>query len=152
MKIDLTIQSDQSCRLSASDFESIASAMASKLEMGNTADIIEVFLVANEKIRQLNKKHRGKDEATDVLSFPQKQFPAGDEQVLGTIFIAPEFVKKESKNCRELFAHGVLHLLGFDHEVDINKWEDAEEKSTSTVSPEGRMSEPRSIVGRKQTI
>ncbi|MCX6810937.1 MAG: rRNA maturation RNase YbeY [Candidatus Berkelbacteria bacterium] len=129
MKIDLTIQSDLSCGLDSQSLESVANNILEKLNLKNLKSIIEVFLVTDEKIKNLNKKHRDIDKVTDVLSFPQEQFPGDDEQVLGTIFIASKCAKNESVSCEELFVHGVLHLLGFDHDKDIENWNKAIEKT-----------------------
>jgi len=129
MKIDLTIQTDSNCSFDTESLESIANNILDKLDLKKPQSIIEVFLVTDDEIKDLNKKHRDKNEATDVLSFPQEQFPVGDEQTLGTIFIAPEFAKNEGVECKELFAHGILHLLGYDHETNKKKWEDAEAKT-----------------------
>jgi len=128
MKIDLTTEFDLNPGLDSQSLESIANDILEKLKIKNFNNLIEVFLVTNDKIRDLNKTHRKKDEATDVLSFPQEQFPAAGEQVLGTIFIAPEFAKNEEVSCEELFVHGVLHLLGYDHEANKKNWLEAEEK------------------------
>jgi len=64
---------------------------------------ISIVLVGEEKIRELNKKYRGKDEATDVLSF-------GDN--LNEIVICPAVAKKELE---KVLIHGILHLLGYEH-------------------------------------
>jgi len=69
-----------------------------------------------ERIRELNRGHRSKDTPTDVLSFPidgaQAQ-PAGTRE-LGDVVICPAY----TEDLREAVVHGVLHLVGMDHEVD----------------------------------
>ncbi|MCJ8326448.1 MAG: rRNA maturation RNase YbeY [Campylobacterales bacterium] len=85
---------------------------------------IEVIICENEYIQALNKEHRGKDSATDVLSFPL-EFDF-DNMPLGSIIISIDFVEEKAKLYKHsnddeftlLFIHGLLHLLGFDHEVD----------------------------------
>lgn len=81
-------------------------------------------LVGDYEGRSLNRHYRGKDYATNVLSFPA-ELPAGvDLPVLGDIVICVPVVQKEArlqgKDCKAHFAHltvhGVLHLLGFNHE------------------------------------
>ncbi len=85
---------------------------------------IELIITDNEGIKALNAQHRGKDSATDVLSFP-----LGEEMThtpLGAIVISKDFVEQKSKELGHtkqeeltlLFIHGLLHLLGFDHETD----------------------------------
>ncbi|PIU24449.1 rRNA maturation RNase YbeY [Candidatus Berkelbacteria bacterium CG08_land_8_20_14_0_20_39_8] len=101
----------------------MATNIFNTLKIKNKNYVIETLFVSNNEIRQLNKQHRGKDRATDVLSFPQKNFPCEKEQILGTIIIAPAFAKKENIDVAELFIHGLLHLLGFDHETNPKEWE-----------------------------
>jgi probable rRNA maturation factor len=90
---------------------------------------IELIITSNEDIAQLNLEHRGKDKATDVLSFPIESFlAAGEENTmpLGSIIISEDFVIANAKSFSHstndelslLFIHGLLHLLGYDHEVD----------------------------------
>jgi probable rRNA maturation factor len=68
------------------------------------------------RIAQLNEAHRGKPGPTDVLSFPIDELQAqeGVERELGDVIICPE----HTVDLREAIVHGVLHLLGMDHETD----------------------------------
>lgn len=94
------------------------------------ASDVSVLLCDDEEIRRLNRRWRGKDSSTNVLSFPT---PDGVARLthLGDIAIAFETVDREAREERKTFAdhlshltvHGYLHLVGFDHEVD----EEAEE-------------------------
>jgi probable rRNA maturation factor len=71
----------------------------------------------------LNAEFRGKDQPTNVLSFPAAM---GAEDTLGDIALAYETVAREAKeqnktflhHAQHLILHGVLHLLGYDHETD----------------------------------
>jgi probable rRNA maturation factor len=76
---------------------------------------VAVEFVAAERIHELNREHRGKDEPTDVLSFPidGADGVAGPRE-LGDILICPEHTSDE----REAVLHGALHLAGMDHETD----------------------------------
>jgi probable rRNA maturation factor len=68
-----------------------------------------------ERIRELNREHRGKDEPTDVLSFPvDEDGPSHGPRELGDVIICPE----HTEDLREAVVHGVLHLTGMDHETD----------------------------------
>ena len=93
---------------------------------------VSLFLCDDEDLRAMNKIYRGVDKATNVLSFPADDdlrlagdMPA-DEVTIGDIAIAAETVKRESSKAGiaagdhllHLFTHGVLHLLGYDHEED----------------------------------
>ena len=76
---------------------------------------LAVELVDEERIRELNRDHRGRDEPTDVLSFPidGANPPAGPRE-LGDVVICPE----HTAYLVEATVHGVLHLCGYDHETD----------------------------------
>jgi probable rRNA maturation factor len=76
---------------------------------------VAVEFVAAERIRQLNREYRSKDEATDVLSFgvDEDRTSAGPRE-LGDIVICPE----HTGDLREAVVHGALHLSGMDHEAD----------------------------------
>lgn len=84
---------------------------------------IELILTDNSEITEINREFRGIDKATDVLSFPSDPFPGAP---LGSIVInvdkvasvADELKHSENDEIALLFIHGMLHLLGFDHEVD----------------------------------
>jgi probable rRNA maturation factor len=79
---------------------------------------LAVELVDEERIRELNREHRGKDEATDVLAFPVDE--AGEvagPRELGDVAICPE----RCADVTEAAVHGVLHLCGYDHEADAGE-------------------------------
>lgn len=87
-----------------------------------------VVLVSDAKIRKLNAEFRGKDSATDVLSFPFGD--DGDEgHFLGDIVISSETARRQADEnglaleteLQQLVLHGILHLCGFDHETDEGK-------------------------------
>ncbi len=122
--IDLDNQSKLSVDLK--NIEEISSSL--------TTRDLELIIVSNEKIKEINLEYRGKDEATDVLSFPFD----GDfaHLPLGVIIISEDFVKEkalEYKHSTEdefklLFIHGLLHLLGYDHEIDNGEHRQKEEE------------------------
>lgn len=86
---------------------------------------IELIVVKNDEIQELNKEYRNIDKPTDVLSFPMN-FEVIDMPLLGSIVISTDFVQEKAKELKHsfneeftlLFIHGLLHLLGFDHEID----------------------------------
>ena len=92
-----------------------------------------VLITGDAELRRLNRDFRGKDYATDVLSFP-----GGDEagSHLGDIAIslgsaraqAREFGHAIEEEVRILMLHGVLHLLGYDHETDTGQMARAEKR------------------------
>ncbi|HYP55366.1 MAG TPA: rRNA maturation RNase YbeY [Solirubrobacterales bacterium] len=74
-----------------------------------------IELVGAERIRELNREHRGKDAPTDVLAFPvDGAGPIAGPRELGDVAICPE----HCSDVIEAAVHGVLHLCGHDHEVD----------------------------------
>ncbi len=85
---------------------------------------VSLSLVTADEIRALNHQYRGKDKATDVLSFPiDEQFQPEEEKMLGDIVISTEAVIQQAKEYEHsvereiayLFVHGLLHLLGYNH-------------------------------------
>lgn len=107
--------------ISNSQIEKTVQSLAPKLKISDKA-ILEIIAADNEEIAKLNKTYLGKDCATDVLSFPINQ-QGGDEFILGSIVISEEFAKSQNKDITELLKHGLLHLLGFDHEKDFDEWQ-----------------------------
>ena len=86
---------------------------------------VSITLTDDESIRELNKNWRGKDKATDVLSFPINEKPLGYKyKVLGDVVISIPYAKRQAEEVGfsykeevlRLLIHGILHLLGYDHE------------------------------------
>ncbi|PIF03484.1 MAG: rRNA maturation RNase YbeY [Arcobacter sp.] len=99
-----------------------------------TSKDIELIITNNENIQKINKEHRNIDKATDVLSFPMDfDIP---NMPLGSIVISSDFVQDKAKEYNHsfddelalLFIHGLLHLMGFDHEIDDGKQRKKEEE------------------------
>jgi len=107
-----------SAAIAAPEVERLATLAAASagVEDGHLA----VEFVDGERIRTLNREHRGKDETTDVLSFPIDEdgdagwVGLGPERELGDVVISPG----HTADLREAVVHGVLHLTGMDHEAD----------------------------------
>lgn len=101
--------------------------------LGVPNSYVGVYLVDGKTMRSLNKKFRGKDKVTDVLAFPYPEdFPApqGKPRPLGDIYLNPAYIKKNKETEEYLLAHGLLHLLGFNHEKESDriKMENLEKK------------------------
>jgi probable rRNA maturation factor len=76
---------------------------------------LALTLVDPERMRALNREHRGRDAPTDVLSFPVDEAgPTAGPRELGDVVICPE----HTEDLHEAVVHGVLHLCGYDHERD----------------------------------
>jgi len=96
----------------------------------NFAIEVSVKLSDDSEVHALNKAYRGKDKSTNVLSFPQIQPDLLEtlantddgEALLGDIILAYETCRDEAsaKNVSHLIVHGSLHLLGYDHENEID--------------------------------
>ena len=92
---------------------------------------IELIITSNDEIRELNREYRSIDKDTDVLSFPYEDMPMSP---LGSIVIssthvqskAEEFGHEDADELALLFIHGLLHLVGFDHEVDSGEMREEE--------------------------
>ncbi|MBP5230730.1 MAG: rRNA maturation RNase YbeY [Clostridia bacterium] len=93
---------------------------------------VELTLCGDRAIRSLNRRFRGMDKATDVLSFPMLEFDYPDVFVsLGSIVISVETARRQAEEYghslkRELCflcAHAALHLLGYDHETEDERLE-----------------------------
>ena len=84
---------------------------------------LSLLLCGDGEIRDLNRRYRGKDEPTDVLSFPLQD--AVCPQLLGDVVISLDAARRQARarrvpareEVRALLVHGVLHLLGYDHEA-----------------------------------
>jgi len=96
--------------------------------IGSSKQTATVVFVGDAAIRKLNKQFRGKDQVTDVLSFPNEaeRFEAENQSQLGEVVIAVERAATQAKQngltfsneVAQLILHGLLHLCGYDHETD----------------------------------
>jgi len=92
---------------------------------------IELIITDNKEIQMINASSRGIDKPTDVLSFPYEEMPMSP---LGSIVISEDFVKEKASELGHthsdeltlLFIHGLLHLLGYDHEIDSGEMREKE--------------------------
>ena len=93
-----------------------------------------VELVDAERIRDLNRAHRGIDSPTDVLAFPLDGIgPSAGPRELGDVAICPE-------HCQDLIeaaVHGTLHLCGHDHETDDGEMLALQEKVMASLTNPG---------------
>jgi probable rRNA maturation factor len=102
-------------------------------ELPGTEYILAVHLVGEESIQALNAEHRGIDAATDVLSFPLHEpdfvLPPDEPAHLGDVVVsytravaqAEEYGHSVEREVAYLVAHGVLHVLGYDHEAESDR-------------------------------
>ncbi len=92
---------------------------------------LSVLLTDDRQIHALNREHRGKDKPTDVLAFPLDDAPPGNgaPRLLGDVVISLDTALRQARSrkrellaeVRFLLAHGVLHLVGWDHDTPAKK-------------------------------
>jgi probable rRNA maturation factor len=106
----------------------LSARMLGALGLGDAE--LSVLFVDDATIRLLNRKHRDKDRPTDVLAFPVDEKPVrGVPRVLGDVVISLETALRQARSRRRglvaevrfLLAHGLLHLVGYDHGTRIQK-------------------------------
>ncbi|MBR5430122.1 MAG: rRNA maturation RNase YbeY [Firmicutes bacterium] len=134
MRVDLTIQTAPGVRRpDPAERQKLRQAARAALAAEAFPRNAELSLLFTDDagIRELNRDYRGLDKSTDVLSFPQweagewQQVPPGVTAPLGDIVISREHAAAQAaayghSELREtvfLFIHGLLHLLGYDHEL-----------------------------------
>ena len=99
---------------------------------------LSLELVDEERMRELNREHRGRDRPTDVLSFPiDGAGPTAGPRELGDVFICPE----HAADLTEAAVHGVLHLCGYDHETDDGEMLELQDRVLRTISSAARPGE-----------
>lgn len=95
---------------------------------------LEICLVGSATMRKLNRQYKGKDAVTNVLAFGSPaDFPrplGAPRPSLGEVYLCQPYIKKRGENIQSLLAHGILHLMGFNHASvgDRITMEKAEEK------------------------
>ncbi len=126
--VDVALRGVRAARLGAGAAELCRHALAAA---GIDGWDLSVLLTGDEEIRGLNARYRGKDRATDVLSFPQEELRgpgrrpvgAGHRRAVGDIVISIETLRRnaadrgidERDELARLAVHGILHLDGMDH-------------------------------------
>jgi len=127
-------------------FREVLSCSLSHLKLRDNTVELGLYLVAPERSQELNKKYRQKDKPTDVLSFPLNEHGLKKYGILplGDIFICLEIAQRQANEMSipadqeliRLVVHGLLHLLGYDHELssdDEKKMIDLQEEIVTEV-------------------
>jgi len=139
--MDLFFVNFTDCKISQTFFEKILKVVVekkivpSKFLANKDKISLEVILLGQGRMRNINKRYAGKNQITDVLSFPGSEIkkptkkdlafiePKETEKILGEILLCPSRIKKNAKKFKKdfkeeiafNFIHGFLHLLGYDH-------------------------------------
>jgi len=107
-------------------FLSVLENFVKKIGLKNNIEV-NLILTGKARIQKLNNIYRKKNKPTDILSFPidiinPKQLQAKSQMlILGDIYICPQMV--EHGELQNTFLHGLIHLIGYDHEKDEREWE-----------------------------
>ncbi|MBS4194722.1 rRNA maturation RNase YbeY [Lederbergia citri] len=130
LQIDLI---DETKQLSETDIELIEKLLnyAAEEEHIENGTELSVMIVSNDEIQKINKEYRGKDYATDVISFAMEELGEDEPEIkgaemprmLGDIIISFEKAQEQANDYGHSFSrelgfltiHGFLHLLGYDH-------------------------------------
>ncbi len=93
---------------------------------------LALFFVSPQKMRVLNRKFRGKDRATNVLTFvePSDFIHPSKKTQLGELYINLEYIKKHKQSLAHMIVHGFLHIQGYDHRNDKEEKEMVGEEDT----------------------
>lgn len=116
---------DEAWAAAIADVEAVV-VTAAEAALGTVAGAVTILLADDATVRDLNARFRGKDRSTNVLSFPAAPLPGAVLEPLGDIVLAYGTCAAEAEaqaksladHLRHLVVHGVLHLLGRDHEDD----------------------------------
>jgi len=131
-KVAVIITEEQHVGLNADVFNSLAEKVINEASATTVSGDISLVLVSDSKIQDLNNIYRGKNVPTDVLSFSLKDASNKDifekttelEDSIGEIIISVDTADRQAKEQNHklsteieiLFVHGLLHVLGYDHE------------------------------------
>ena len=111
---------------------------------------VSVLLTTDKNIRRLNRQFRGKDKATDVLSFPAEPMTQSQNDVAGDLAVSVPTALRQAREqghalaveLKVLMLHGLLHLAGFDHERDNGEMARRERRLR------GRLGLPQGLIER----
>jgi probable rRNA maturation factor len=104
------------------DLKKIAASILKALERSQAE--LSVALVGDKEMRPLNSRYRKKNKTTDVLSFPADPSISANVGLLGDVIISVDQARRQARDRKTslkkeivtLLIHGILHLLGYDHE------------------------------------
>jgi len=103
---------DKRFRIYGRELERTASRVLSFLKENRD---VEIYLVGGHRMRSLNSGFRGTNKSTNVLSFrAPEDFP--NLKSAGEVYLCPPYIKSHSEDMRYMLVHGILHLVGFNHD------------------------------------
>ena len=124
--VEIAVESPRWSKLPGAEAAVRGAVEAALAECGEDNAEVSIALAGDAQVRDLNLRWRGKDSATNVLSFPAPETVPDKSRFLGDIVLAFETIEREaadeakplSHHVAHLAVHGTLHLLGYDHEND----------------------------------
>jgi probable rRNA maturation factor len=150
--VDFSVEDGVAASWDGPRITSLISSIVERERSTDAASAISVHLVSDATIRQLNAEHRQIDAVTDVLSFPLADalaepgfvLPEGEPVDLGDVVIsypravaqAEDYGHSVEREVAYLVAHGVLHVLGYDHEAASER-ERMRQKEEEALQPLG---------------
>jgi probable rRNA maturation factor len=125
MPVRVIVEDGRHPGVSRADIARRARAMLDALQMGDRE--LSILLTGDDQIQKLNHIYRGKNRPTDVLAFSQREGELGDpsDRLLGDVVVSIPTARRQAEARKRelgsevtmLLAHGLLHLLGWDHET-----------------------------------
>jgi probable rRNA maturation factor len=119
--VTVTVEVRNRARLALDEAAAAAVLAAALAAEGMDDGEVGLAVVGRAEMARLNASHRGKPDATDVLSFPldmREHLPDGVPRQLGDVVICPAYARAHGTPIEQLLVHGALHLLGYDHDAD----------------------------------
>ena len=122
--VDIQLADDSATTPDVQQIRSWVAAVFTILERSPLA--LTVRVVGEEEMTKLNQRHRGRNQPTNVLSFPIEPLPGMSTDLLGDVVICGPVVDREAaiqhklpmSHWAHMVVHGMLHLFGYDHESD----------------------------------
>jgi probable rRNA maturation factor len=159
MPVLITRQAPASPALPVAALKRSAQRMLDELKISNAE--LSILLCDDAQIQTLNFTHRGKNSPTDVLSFPlmdpeDEQLSTLDGGALGDVVISLDTAQRQAAHRGQdlmqevefLLAHGLLHLLGYDHETDQEEAEMDAATRKLVAALERRTAKPKTTTRR----
>ena len=129
LQVDLRIDSDGWQEISNSLHALAMKAVDAVMSAGSKCSAVElsILLTDDAEITELNRSWRGREGATNVLAFSARTINDPEPALMGDVVVALETLKAEAHlagvpetdHLLHLLVHGILHLLGYDHETDV---------------------------------
>lgn len=142
--MNISVCVDRACQGDSPDDDSFRRWVSAALAACQQAGHVDLKIVDADEIQYLNKTYRGKDSATNVLSFPSELPPGIPSDLLGDLALCTPVIEREASEQRKVLAHhwahltihGTLHLIGFDHieDKDAEIMESLETKILASLS------------------